>query len=140
MSAYRVDPIRLAAELAARLSAVVPGRVSISVSEEGQLLFRLYDSWYAGGSDPRTALVDLGGDPAEAVCVAAANALDALQDYVCEASGEPWPVVKGGSEKRTIANPHAVVAGSRIHMWFGDHDAPTLALEDLPVESVIETT
>jgi hypothetical protein len=54
-------------------------------------------------------------------------ALDALQDYIAEATHDPWP------GQRTMPGAHAEVRGSTLHLWHGPADDPVLACEPMPL-------
>ena len=53
------------------------------------------------------------------------HALDELQDFVDEESALPWP------GERTVPRAHAEVIGTKLHLWFGDADAPVLECEPI---------
>jgi len=55
-------------------------------------------------------------------------ALNDLQDFVAEATTEPWPG-SGGPPR-----PGARLQGRLIELWFGDHDHPDARLRSLPLD------
>ena len=62
-------------------------------------------------------------EPAENLETAVRATLSAVQDYIAEATTEPWPGT-GGRQP----NPDARVEASMVSMWFGPEDAPVLRL------------
>jgi len=63
----------------------------------------------------------------------AVQALDELQDYVDEASHNPWPGT------RTPPRPYAETKGQALHMWYGGPDISSpviLACEPLPLADI----
>jgi hypothetical protein len=60
---------------------------------------------------------------------AARHALDALQDYIAEATHDPWP------GQRSMPELRAQVRGSALHLWYGPADDPVLACEPIPLGS-----
>ncbi len=64
----------------------------------------------------------------------AAQALDELQDYVDEASHEPWP------GESSPPRPFAQVRGGLLHLWYGwpDISSPViLACEPIPLAQIV---
>lgn len=136
-----VDPDRFAARLAARLAAIVPAGFQVTL-EDDMLWFRSDEGRFPGqqgdyhtGSSGIWAQEDFltcmeyQGTAEECVADAARHALDALQDYVAEATHEPWP------GERTMPEPHAEVRGSMLHLWYGAADDAVLACEPMPLAS-----
>jgi len=128
-----VDSDKLARALADRFQRIVP---------EG---FHVYETdgmlWYHGRSSPD----DYGGGVAgcyiaenlrngdtveERVAWCAENALDELQDHVVEHSTKPWP------GERTVPRAHAAVVEGKLHLWFGDVDAPVLECEPIDLATL----
>ncbi len=63
----------------------------------------------------------------------AAQALDELQDYVDEATQDPWPGT------RTPPRPYAQVRGQPLHLWYGGPDITSpvvLACEPIPLVEI----
>ena len=63
----------------------------------------------------------------------AAQALEELQDYVDEASQDPWPGT--GTPQR----PFAEVRGQVLHLWYGGPTSPApvvLACEPIPLAQI----
>jgi hypothetical protein len=63
------------------------------------------------------------------VADAARHALDVLQDYIAEATHDPWP------GQRTMPEVRAQVRGSMLHLWYGGADDAVLACEPIPLSS-----
>jgi hypothetical protein len=57
----------------------------------------------------------------------AAQALDELQDYINEATHDPWP------GNRAAPRAHAQICGPMLHLWYGDPGNPVLACEPILV-------
>jgi len=137
-----LDPDRFAAALADRLAAVVPDGFHVTV-EDDMLWFRSDPGRFPGqrgdyrvgasGIWPREDLLTCAGydDGAEDCPAGAArHALDVLQDYVAEATHDPWPGV------RVMPEPQAKVRGSALHLWYGPADAPVLACEPINLADI----
>jgi hypothetical protein len=69
------------------------------------------------------------GTAEECVADAGRHALDALQDYIAEATHDPWP------GQRTMPDARAQVRGSMLHLWYGGADDAVLACEPIPLAS-----
>jgi hypothetical protein len=135
-----MDPDRFAAVLAVRLAAIVPDGFQVTL-ENDMLWFRSDEGRFPGQlSDYRTGSSGIWpqedvllclerdeGTPADCAADAARHALDALQDYVAEATHDPWP------GQRTMPEPQAEVQGSALHLWYGPADDPVLACEPIPL-------
>jgi hypothetical protein len=134
-----VDADRFAALLAARLAAIVPDGFHVTL--EGDMLWFRSDQgrfpgqqgdYHTGPTgvwpqqDLRTCL-EYDGAAEECAAGAARHALDALQDYIAEATHDPWP------GQRTMPEPHAEVRGSTLHLWYGAADDVALACEPMPL-------
>jgi len=66
----------------------------------------------------------------EQVCAVAQELLSQIQDVVCEATTEPWPLVLS-SGRRDMALGDAAVVGDELQMWFGDRHAPVLRIPNV---------
>ena len=66
----------------------------------------------------------------ERLAAACRVVLDRTQEFVAEATGQPWPGTTSFPE------PHAVVAGGEVRCWYGDEARPTLALAPIPLRKV----
>ncbi len=63
----------------------------------------------------------------------AAQALDELQDYIDEASHDPWPGT------RTPPRPFAEMRGAELHLWYGGPDVNSpaiLACQPIPLAQI----
>jgi len=60
----------------------------------------------------------------------ATQALDELQDYISEATHDPWPGL------RSQPSPHARISGATLHLWYGDSSNVTLACAPIPLADV----
>jgi hypothetical protein len=70
---------------------------------------------------------------ADSAAAVARQALDELQDFVDEASHDPWP----GTARPP--RPFAEVRGEILHLWYGDRDRTDrllLACEPIPLASL----
>jgi hypothetical protein len=134
-----VDPDRFAALLAATLAAIVPDGFHVTL-EDDMLWFRSDQGRFPGqqgdyntgsrGIWPQEDLLTcLEHDGTAEGCAAdvARHALDTLQDYIAEATHDPWP---GG---RTMPEPQAEVRASMLRLWYGAADAVVLACEPMPL-------
>jgi hypothetical protein len=65
------------------------------------------------------------GSDSDQVCAVVQELLFQVQDVVCEATTEPWPLVMTDGRKDMAAG-NAAVVGDELHMWYGDRDAPVL--------------
>jgi hypothetical protein len=135
-----VDTDKLAVTLASRLAAIVPAGFHID-ARDGQLWYSYSaDEGPLGDYDFGSAATFVGeyfseyGDTDEERTVAVASgALHQLQDYVAEATTDPWP------GRTSMPYPFAQVRDGVLHMWYGgpDIDSPVfLALEPLPLAEV----
>jgi hypothetical protein len=139
-----VDADRFAGLLAGRLAAVVPEGFQVTLegdmlwfrSEEGRFPgqqgdYRVGSSGIWPQEDLRTCL-EFEGAGEECAADAARRALDALQDYVAEATHDPWP------GQRTMPEPHAQVRDSALHLWYGSADDVVLACEPIPLADLAD--
>ena len=58
------------------------------------------------------------------------QALDDLQDYIDEATHDPWP------GDRAPSRPYAEIHGTRVVLGYGSPDAPVLECEPIPLDAV----
>jgi|SRR5579864_7340287 hypothetical protein len=78
-----------------------------------------------------------GGTVADRLAGAAAQALDELQDFVDEASHDPWP------GERTTPRPYAQVRDELLHLWYGGPDITSpvvLAWQPIPLAQLRRST
>ena len=141
-----MDASRLALTLADRLAAIAPDGFSIT-ARDGTL-------WYADepGSFPwqtgdyqitqasinvRDALGLHGTAVGEQLAGLAVQALDVLQDFVSESTGDPWPGTRAQPE------PRATMHGQSLRLWYGGPDPETdavLACEPVPLAGLVRVT
>ena len=137
-----VDADALAVILAARLARILPEGFYVE-ADEGMLRYSAdlgrfpgQGGDYCGGTSGMFVRDNLftDGEPDEGrIAGVAARALDELQDYVDEATHEPWP---GG---RTPPRAHAQVRGAMLHLWYGGAeiaDEVTLACEPISLADI----
>jgi hypothetical protein len=67
----------------------------------------------------------------EAAVRAAHQILDAVQDFVSDATGEPWPPVQGDDVPTEMAAPTAEERDGIMELWYGDAGEPALALSPM---------
>jgi hypothetical protein len=132
-----VDADRLADALADRLAAIVPVGFCVRAtdgmlwysSEPGRFPGQMSD--YHVGASGTYVRVNL--EASGSATSVAAQALDELQDYVDEASHDPWPGT------RTPPRSFAAVRGAELHLWYGgpDLNSPAvLACEPVPLAQI----
>jgi hypothetical protein len=137
-----IDADFLTEILAARLGAIVPHGFHVR-SENGMLWYSADPGRFPGqlsdfkvgtsGTHVQLNLQADGDADLDRVARVAAQALDELQDYVDEASHDPWPGV------RTPPRAFAEVRGSVLHLWYGetDHTSPVvLVCESIPLVQI----
>jgi hypothetical protein len=57
------------------------------------------------------------------------RALDDLEDFVDEATTEPWPADRGQPP-----SPAARIEGRTVRLWYGEPEQPVLELEPVPLD------
>ena len=138
-----VDPDKLTEILAARLAAIVPHGIHVRAAD-GML-------WYSCGgrfpSDVNSYRPGQSGtfvrgnfeahpedaSDAQSAANVARQALDELQDFVDEATRNPWPGIARPPW------PFAEIRGEMLHLWYGGPDSgdePVLACAPIPLTSV----
>lgn len=55
-------------------------------------------------------------------------ALSDLQNFVDVMTTLPWP------GEHAVPRAHAEIRGSKIHLWYGDAESPTLACRPIEIE------
>jgi len=121
-----VDVDKLTQVLARRLAAIVPTGFHVAASN-GMLWYSAARGRFPGqagdyqtgmsGTDVRVNFEVHGQSAGERVAGVAAQALDELQDYVDEATHEPWP------GERTPPRAYAEVRDAVLHLWYGEPGA-----------------
>lgn len=132
-----VDADVLVQELADRFRSVVPDGFHVAVRSDGIMWFSCDDGRFPeqrGDFKPGMAGTHLRhnhrtvpGALSERVAAAARQALDDLQDYVNEASHEPWPGVRRPPSAR------AQVLDGLLRCWFVDGEEVVLELDPVPL-------
>jgi hypothetical protein len=134
-----VDADRLAELLADRLTAIVPPGFHVEAAD-GMLWYSADQGRFPGqqgdyrvgraGTHVRANLGVHGDTDADHLVGLAAQALDELQDYISEATHDPWP---GTSSQ---PRPHARIRNSMLHLYYGDPDHPVLACPPIPLAAL----
>jgi len=116
---------RLTETLAARLRAIVPDGFPVR-GAGGMLRYSADPGRFPGqlsdfrvgtsGNFVRDNLRARGEKAEDQVTGVAAQALDELQDYISEASHDPWPGT------RTQPRPFAEVRSGILHLWYSQSD------------------
>ena len=124
-----VNGDELAAALADRFQRIVPEGFQVR-DDDGMLWYSVDPAlsfWGGGGSGSYVRLnFDSHHGPLnERVVAVSEHSLNELQDFVDEESALPWP------GDRTVPLPHAEIIGTKLHLWFGDADAPVLECEPI---------
>ena len=139
-----VDPDRLTEVLAGRLAAIVPDGFTVRAAH-GMLWYSAEPGRFPGQLNnyhPGTARTHVRHNleayaeecpPDEGLTYVAWAALDNLQDFVDEASHDPWP------GERTPPHPYAEIRDGSLHLWYGGDDSTSpvvLACEPVPLALV----
>jgi len=134
-----MDADALTALLAGRLAAIVPAGFHVQ-ARDGMLWYSADQGRFPGqqgdyrtgqaGTYVRDNLGAHGDANADAVTRVAARALDELQDYVSEATHDPWP----GTHAQP--RPYARIRDALLHLGYGDPDAPVLACAPIPLAAL----
>jgi hypothetical protein len=117
-----VDADALTVMLANRLGRVVPPGFHVE-ARDGMLWYSADSGRFPGqgqdsfvgtsGTFVRDNLEALGETAEDRIAGVAERALDELQDYVDEATHDPWP------GQRTPPRAYAEVRDGRLHLWYG---------------------
>jgi hypothetical protein len=137
-----LDADRLTEVLAGRLRAIVPDGFHVR-AVDGMLWYSADQGRFPGqlsdfrvgmsGTYVRDNLNGHGETVEDQVSGVAVQVLDELQDYVDEASHQPWPGT------RTPPQPFAEVRSGMLHLWYGEQDATgpvVLACEPIPLPQI----
>jgi hypothetical protein len=146
MEGVDVDIDRFARILADRLAAIVPAGFSVT-ARDGMLWYTAAPGkfpgqqgnyWVGSAGTHFRANFGLHGETAEEhVAGSAEQALDELQDFIDEATHDPWP----GS--RIPPRPHAGIRGLALHCWYSGPEPETdavLACEPIPLAELERDT
>jgi hypothetical protein len=134
-----MDLDHFTALLADCLSAIVPAGFQVAVAEgvlwysadQGRFPGQLgdYDVGMSGTYVHANFGVHGESDEDNIVGVAV-HALDELQDYISEATHDPWP----GTTSQP--KPHGRIVNSHLILLYGDRDNPILTCEPIPLVEV----
>ena len=129
----KISASRLAAALAKRLDSIVPP--PFRVRAEGNELIVDHPTgwglwmpleWIEAANEDRGA-----GELAQLI---AGNALDSVQDAVCESSREPWPELT----RRVMALPGTRRDDSYIYLWYGPSErSAVISMDPLPLATLV---
>jgi hypothetical protein len=118
-----VDTNKLAVMLASRLAAIAPAGFHVDAcdreiwyscsADEGQLSDFNFGS---AASDVAEHFSEYGATDEERTVAVATGALDQLQDYVAEATTDPWP------GEASMPLPFVQVRDGVLHLWYGGPD------------------
>jgi hypothetical protein len=125
-----VDAGRLTEALAQRLDEVTPDEIHVT-ADDGML-------WYSSDFDSGQAgsyvrhILEAADESGEADLVdAAVMILDQLQDFVSEATTDPWPGT--GHQPK----PHGQVRDGALHLWYGDPGEIKLTIAPIDTADII---
>src|SRR5262249_24440110 len=123
-----MEPEHLAQLLAERLNKIAPPGFHV-LAGDGMLLYSATGSARRVGTSGTyiRANLDYSQPSAERIRLVSEQALDEFQDYIAEATAEPWP----GTGQ--VPRAHAEVRGSRLHLWYGSADAPVLQCSPIDI-------
>ena len=122
----------LAVALARRLDDVAPAGVTVRAQASDLAVLHAGRVVGISGAPAILETVEALREPAENLETAVRAALSAVQDYIAEATTEPWPGT-GGRQP----NPDARVEASTVSMWFGPEDAPVLRLPPIDLTAPV---
>jgi hypothetical protein len=122
--------------LADRLAAIVPAGFHVE-ARDGLLWYSADQGRFPAqqgdyrvghaGTYVRDNLRAHGETDADDLTGVAAQALDELQDYISEATHDPWPGI------RAQPRPYARIRDAMLHLGYGDPDAPILSCAPIPL-------
>lgn len=129
-----MDPDILTRLLADRLSRIAPDGFHVEAAG-GMLWYSADEGRFPGqqglfqagksGTYVRDNFSLHGETPEDHVVGVARQALDELQDYVDEASHDPWP------GDRRVPRANAEIRDAVLHLWYGEQDEVVLACEPI---------
>jgi hypothetical protein len=120
-----VDVDRFAGILAQRLAAIVPEGFHVEAGDG--MLWYSADDGRRSGTYMRDNFGVYGETDEDNLAGLTVQALDELQDYVSEATHDPWPGTT------TQPRPHGEIRDRALHAWYGDHGAVVLACAPIPL-------
>jgi hypothetical protein len=116
----------LAVALADRLNDIVPPGFVVRAQDSDLVV--IHDGQVVGVSGGPTIMDNANAImyPRENLETAVRATLSGVQDYIAEATTEPWPGSGG-----TQPNSDARVDDDRVQMWFGSEEAPLIRLRPI---------
>ena len=134
-----MDTDALTALLAARFAAIVPPGFHVE-ARDGMLWYSADEGRFPGqqgdrhvgraGTHVRDNFGCYGATDEDNLVGTAVQALDELQDYIAEATHDPWP----GTTAQP--RPHARIQAGSLHLGYGDPGAPVLACTPVPLAAL----
>lgn len=131
-----IDAGKLTQILAERLTAIVPAGFHVRAAD-GMLWYSAEPGKFPGqsgnyhvgeaGSHVRQGLEARGEENLAAV---AAQVLDELQDYIDEATHDPWP------GDRNPPTARAQIRAHHLHLWYGTPTHEVLTCEPIPLTAL----
>jgi hypothetical protein len=118
---------RLAIALAQRLSPFVPDNLTIQ-AHSGTV--EVYQGPNLVSGTSISALLDQGQDAHQEVTIAARATLANVQDAVVRVLRQKWPLPTRDEE---IPLPGCKLIAGSLHLWYGNGENPSLALQPIPV-------
>jgi hypothetical protein len=130
-----VDVDALCALLADRLAGIVPAGFHVAAAD-GMVRYSADEGRFPGqsghvgrsGTYVRDNFGLYGDTDQDNIAGAGVQALDELQDYVSEATHDPWP----GTTSQPP--PRARISDAMLHLWYGD--PAVLTCEPIPLAAV----
>ncbi len=115
-----INADQLATALAERFAEIAPRGFRIAA---GNGMIRYSGDSGGGTADAhvRDSIGVFGESDDENAIGIGVQALDGLQDFISEATGDPWP----GISRQPI--PHGEIRDSFLYLWYGDPDNIVLA-------------
>jgi hypothetical protein len=131
-----VDTDRLTALLADRLAAIVPDGIRVE-ADDGMLWFSAEEGRFPGqsgayrvdraGSHVRNNFEIRTGTVADRLAGVCVQALDELQDFVSEATHDPWP------GRTAQPAPQAQIHQAGLRLWYGGRHGRQAVLACAPI-------
>jgi hypothetical protein len=125
-----VDADRLTEALAARFDEVTPAGIHVT-ADDGMLWYSCDFDRGRAGSYVRNLLGTAGEPDEEDVVRAAVQILDQLQDFVSEATSDPWP----GTRRQPV--PEGRIRDGALHLWYGEQGAIKLTVPPVDLADII---
>jgi hypothetical protein len=120
--------------LANRISEIIPDGFHVTATD-GMLWYSADSGRFPGqmgnyhvgptGTKIRSSFGVYGASDEENMVGVAVQALDELQDFISEATHNPWPGVTSQPK------PHGRIRDSHLDLWYGDSTNPILAFKPI---------